>query len=111
MAEKTFDADNETLDYKMPTGGIYCFDTVRENGDATFTLQTKLSEGGTYVDFYNADGTKQEKSCDSNTPHCRFEQVGRKGQFFRVISSATANTPDYPAEAGHAAFMAKNYGE
>lgn len=111
MVTHTFDADAETLEYVMPTGGVYTFDAVRVTGDATLTLQTKLSEAGTYVDYYNDSGVKQEVSASSSRPHVRFEALGRKGQYFQVISSATASTPSYPASAGHAAFLQKAYGE
>lgn len=107
----TFDADAETLEYIMPTGGVYAFDAVRATGDATLTLQTKLSSGGTYVNYYDVTGTLQQVAASSSRPHVHFEAIGQKGQYFQVLSSATASTPSYPAQAGHSAFMAKNYGE
>lgn len=110
-ATRTFDADSETLDYHMPTGGVYSFCAVRVTGNATFTLQTKLTEGGTYVNYYNDAGVLEQRVCTSTVTIASFNVVAQKGQYFRVISSATGDTPSYIGSANHAAFMPKNYSE
>lgn len=100
MADRTFDADSETLDYTMPTGGVYTFDAYRITGDATFTLQISRDGGTNFVNYYNRDSVLQQVACSSSQPHCRFEEIARKDTVFRVVSSATASTPNYKGEAG-----------
>lgn len=100
MSKHTFDANDETLDYTMTTGGIYTFDARRSTGDLTFTLQTSIDGGSNFINYYNKNGVLQQVACSSSRPHVRFEELGREGQIFRVISSGAASTPSYPAEAG-----------
>jgi len=107
----TFDADAETLDYTMPTSGVYCCDITRSTGDGTFTLQVSVDGGSNFVDFHDVNGVLQQVAMTSSRPHTRFEAIGRKGTVFRVLSSSTASTPSFPAKAGLAGFMAKSFSE
>ena len=87
----------------MPTGAVYTFDARRSAGDLTFTLQTSIDGGSNFVNYYDRNGVLKQVACSSNRPHVRFEELGRQGQVFRVLSSGAASTPSYPAQAGIAA--------
>lgn len=102
MKSRTFDANDETLDFTMPTGGVFVFDAYRIAGDATFTLQISRDGGTNFVNYYDRAGSLVQASCSSSQPHCRFEEIARKDTVFRVISSATASSPNYLGEADRA---------
>lgn len=96
---RTFDADAETLDFEMGTGGMYCFDAQRVAGSLTLTLQTSLDGGVSFVNYYGSDGILREITIDATNVHGRFFEAGRQGQQFRVVSSA-GTTPDVLGVAG-----------
>lgn len=102
MEEATFTADEQTLEYKMTTGGVFTGDVFRTTGDGTFTLQTKPNEDSDYADYYDENGSKVEFTLGSSQGHCRLQAIGRKDQWFQVISSSTGDTPNFPATVGRA---------
>ena len=93
MPNHTFDDNSQTLAHKMTTGGLCVFDAQRTTGEMTFTLQISLDGGVTYADYRGADGELRQKTVDAGSPHCRFEELGKQGDWYRVISSGAASTP------------------
>ncbi|MEM6260146.1 MAG: hypothetical protein AAGI37_17865 [Planctomycetota bacterium] len=99
MGTRIFDADDEMLDFVMRSGGVFVCDIQRTTGDGTFTLQISLDGGSNFVNYYNASGLLEQRTLSSSTPHGRLEALGFTDTVFRVVSSATGDTPNFTAKA------------